>query len=216
SAASTVLATIGTVLWCIQMIPQIYHNYRHKDTEGLSEVMVFLWCACAPFFAVYFVGVDSSLPIEIQPHLFGFFCWIVYLQVMYYPPVQRPKKQIIIRGVGFIVFQVAVECAFIIPLRKIYLENGTKWPLLIFGILASILLALGLIPPYFELAKRQGRVVGINFVFLCTDLGGALFSLASLACDSADLDVMGCILYSICASLEVGILCSHIIWCMRF
>jgi hypothetical protein len=30
------------------------------------------------------------------------------------------------------------------------------------GVLAAVLLALGLIPPYFELAKRGGRVVGIS------------------------------------------------------
>jgi hypothetical protein len=32
----------------------------------------------------------------------------------------------------------------------------------IIGIVAAILLAAGLIPPYFEIAKRRGRVVGIS------------------------------------------------------
>jgi hypothetical protein len=30
------------------------------------------------------------------------------------------------------------------------------------AIIASVILAVGLIPPYFELAKRNGRVIGIS------------------------------------------------------
>ncbi|KAH3670560.1 hypothetical protein OGAPHI_001075 [Ogataea philodendri] len=212
SAAANVLATIGTVLWCIQLIPQIIHNYKRKNTEGLNEWMILLWCLCAPFFAIYFVSEESSIPIQIQPHLFGFFCWVVYLQVLYYPPVSRSRKGIVLRAGLFLVFWVAAEVGFVIPLRRIY-QNGTTWPVLVFGILGSILLALGLLPPYYELAKRQGRVVGINFVFLATDLSGALFSLASLAV--GEIDTMGLILYSICASLEIGIFLSHAIWWLR-
>jgi hypothetical protein len=37
---------------------------------------------------------------------------------------------------------------------------------LVIGIIAAILLAVGLLPPYGELWKRRGRVVGINFVGL--------------------------------------------------
>lgn len=167
STTANVLATIGTVCWCVQMIPQMIVNYKKKNTEGLPESMILLWCLCAPFFAVFVVSEDLSIPIMIQPHLFGFFCWIVYMQVMFYPPVSR---------------SIIIEVGFVIPLRKVY-QNGTTWPSLVFGILASIILALGLVPPYFELAKRQGRVVGINFIFLLTDFSGAVFSLASLAVD---------------------------------
>jgi hypothetical protein len=30
------------------------------------------------------------------------------------------------------------------------------------GVISSVFIALGLIPPYFELWKRQGRVIGIG------------------------------------------------------
>jgi hypothetical protein len=36
------------------------------------------------------------------------------------------------------------------------------WPALLIGVIAAILLVLGLIPPYFELWKRDGRVVGFS------------------------------------------------------
>lgn len=36
--------------------------------------------------------------------------------------------------------------------------------MIVVGIIAAILLAAGLLPPYGELWKRRGRVIGINWV----------------------------------------------------
>lgn len=44
--AANVLGTIGTVLWCIQLVPQIWHNWRHKKTDGLPASMMVLWATC--------------------------------------------------------------------------------------------------------------------------------------------------------------------------
>ncbi|EKV12600.1 hypothetical protein PDIG_32280 [Penicillium digitatum PHI26] len=58
--ASNVLGTIGTVLWCIQLIPQIWYNWRRKNTDGLPATMMFLWASCEfrrHFFISYFMGV---------------------------------------------------------------------------------------------------------------------------------------------------------------
>jgi hypothetical protein len=46
TVASNVLGTIGTVLWCIQLIPQIWYNWRQKKTDGLPAAMMFLWASC--------------------------------------------------------------------------------------------------------------------------------------------------------------------------
>lgn len=35
-AADKALATIGAVLWSVQIIPQIIKSYRTKNTDGLS------------------------------------------------------------------------------------------------------------------------------------------------------------------------------------
>lgn len=216
STLSNVLATIGTVCWCIQLIPQCIHNYKVKNTEGFPELMALLWCLCAPFFAVFMISTDASIPLMIQPHLFGFFCTVVYIQIMYYPPVQRPIKQIVLRAGGFILFQVVLEVASIIPLRNLYINHDVKWPPLIYGIIATIVLAIGLIPPYFELWSRNGRVIGINFLFLLLDLSGAVFSLASVAVEKGNIDIMSLVLYIVCAALETGIFASHFVWLIRF
>jgi hypothetical protein len=43
---ATILGTIGTVFWCIQLVPQIWYNWRRKKTEGLPVMMGFLWAGC--------------------------------------------------------------------------------------------------------------------------------------------------------------------------
>ncbi len=48
------------------------------------------------------------------------------------------------------------------------------------GVSAAILLAAGLLPPYLELWKRKGRVIGLSFGFLAMDWFGAFFSLMGI------------------------------------
>lgn len=48
------------------------------------------------------------------------------------------------------------------------------------GVVAAVLLIVGYTPVPFELWKRRGRVVGIDFGFLTIDWFGASFSLMAL------------------------------------
>jgi len=56
--------------------------------------------------------------------------------------------------------------------------------MIIIGVIASIFLAAGLLPPYYEMWKRRGRVVGINLFFIVMDWFGAFFSLMALGTSS--------------------------------
>lgn len=204
---------MGTVCWCIQLIPQIIYNYRRKNCEGLPHMMMFLWALCGIPFSIYFFSTRANIAVQVQPCLFTVFCLITWAQALYYPPTSLDRKKILVWVSAFVLFAVGMNVGFIIYLRRLY-DEGTKWPTLIFGIAASILLALGLIPPYFELAKRQGRVVGINFLFLFIDFMGAFLSVLSVV--MGNMDIMGIVLYCICCALEFGIFLSHFIWCIRF
>lgn len=212
--AATALATIGTVCWCVQLIPQIIYNYRRKDCTGLPPTMMFLWVVSGVPFGVYFLVTKANIILQIQPHLFMFFCSISWIQSLYYPPRNIPIKRIMIwYVVPMSMFIVGFEIGFTLWLRPVY-SHGTKWPALLIGIFAAILLAAGLVPPYFELWKRRGRVVGINFLFLFVDSMGAWFNIASVIV--GNMDVMGIVLYSVVAAMEIGIFASHFIWCCRF
>ncbi|CUS22154.1 LAQU0S04e09428g1_1 [Lachancea quebecensis] len=210
---ATALAIMGTVCWCVQLIPQIIFNYRRKNCEGFPPSMMFLWVVSGIPFAIYFMVTKGNVILQIQPHLFMVFSAISYAQCLYYPPVQWKWTRIVQALVILAVVDIGMEVGFTLWLRPVY-SRGTHWPSLIFGIIASVLLGLGLLPPYFELAKRQGRVIGINFLFLFVDSLGAWLSIVSVIL--GNMDVMGIALYSVIAGLEIGIFLSHFIWCCRF
>lgn len=218
AVAANVLGTIGTIFWCIQLVPQVIHNWKRKDCTGLPPLMMFLWSACGVPFSVYFICKDANIPIQVQPQLFTFFAGICWAQSLYYPPRDWTLKKTTIILVGTFIVFAGVECALIIPLRKIYQERGIEWPITLMGVLAAILLAAGLIPPYLELWKRKGQVVGINFIFLAIDTLGAIFSIFSLVSegDGPDIDILGCVIYAVVLFLELGIFTSHITWMIRF
>jgi hypothetical protein len=47
-------------------------------------------------------------------------------------------------------------------------NKGVTWPDILVGVVAALLISAGLIPPYFELWKRNGRVIGLSEFDLCT------------------------------------------------
>ncbi|RAH44395.1 PQ-loop repeat-containing protein [Aspergillus brunneoviolaceus CBS 621.78] len=213
TVASNVLGTIGTVLWCIQLIPQIWYNWKQKKTDGLPPLMMFLWAACAVPMGAYMILQGVNIPLQIQPQIFGFFSLVSWGQVLYYGH-QYSRRAATGVVVGAAVLFGGIEALLILTLRIPY-NKGVTWPDLIVGIVAAILLGLGLVPPYFELWKRDGRVVGFNWVFLSIDTLGGLFSLFALAAQGS-FDILGGIMYIVVVVLEGGIYASHIVWRIRY
>lgn len=213
NTASTVLSTIGTVIWCVQLIPQIYFLHKRKNAEGFPPIFMALWCISGVFMAIYFIISDSYIPLQLQPHLFTVLCSVAWFQSMYYPPNEYGRLKILAIATTFYGLWTGLEVGFSVWLRPVY-SKGTKWPDLIFGIIATVFLTIGLLPPYFELAKRKGRVVGINFVFLAMDSSGAVFSMVAMIIGT--FDVMGMILYAMVIVLEAGLFLSQVIWLLRF
>lgn len=213
NTTSTVLATIGTVIWCIQLSPQIYFLYKKKNAEGFPPLFMLLWCMSGVFMCLYFVVSDSYIPMQIQPHLFTLLCSIAWVQSMYYPPQSYRTGKILLISLSFYLFWIALEVGTCIPLRSQY-ADGKKWPDLVFGIIATIFLCAGLLPPYWELVHRNGRVLGINFIFLAMDSTGAVFSMAAMCIGT--FDTMGMILYALMIAMELGLFVSQGIWMLRF
>ncbi|KAJ5238891.1 hypothetical protein N7468_003510 [Penicillium chermesinum] len=213
TVASTVLGTIGTVLWCIQLIPQIWFNWRRKQTDGFPATMMFLWASCAVPMGAYLILQDVNLPLQIQPQIFGFFSLVSWGQVLYYGHNYSALKATSV-CLGASALFGGLEALLILTLRIPY-NKGTTWPDIVVGVVAAVLLGGGLIPPYFELAKRDGRVIGFNWVFLSIDTLGGLFSLFALAAQGS-FDILGGIMYIIVVVLELGIYISHIIWRIRY
>ncbi|KAK7913833.1 hypothetical protein PG985_011536 [Apiospora marii] len=224
--AANVLGTIGTILWCVQLVPQIWANWRTKKTDGLPASMMFLWAACGVPFGVYAIIQNFNIPIQVQPQCFGILSIVAWVQILMYSQSDHnadtqpfvtnsnwPTWKATTLGVVVTLAFGGIEAALILTLRVIY-ERGNETPPMVVGIIASILLAAGLVPPYGEIWKRRGRVVGINWVFLSMDCSGAFFSLMALVAQNT-FDILGGVLYIICCALELGIFTSHLIWLLR-
>ena len=76
-------------------------------------------------------------------------------------------------------FFAGMEVFLALIIRGPY-RRGISWPVTLIGVVAAALLIVGYLPVPFELWKRRGRVVGIDFVFLAIDWLGAFFSLMAL------------------------------------
>lgn len=72
-----------------------------------------------------------------------------------------------------------LQVALVLVIRGPY-GRGVSWPVFTIGIIAFVLLIAGYVPVPFELIKRRGEIVGIDFLFLAIDCAGALFSLFAL------------------------------------
>ena len=72
-----------------------------------------------------------------------------------------------------------LEVLLVFLIRGPY-SRGVEWPVTLVGVLAAILLVSGYVPVPFEILKRRGRVIGIDFGFLTIDCLGAFFSLMAI------------------------------------
>lgn len=88
-----------------------------------------------------------------------------------------------------------IQLLLIFLIRPAY-HRGTSWPVTLVGVLAAVLLITGYIPVPFEIQKRRGRVIGIDFGFLTIDWLGAFFSLMAIATQNT-VDVLGVVMYTV-------------------
>ncbi|RPA83307.1 hypothetical protein BJ508DRAFT_207327 [Ascobolus immersus RN42] len=210
--AANVLGTIGTVLWCIQLLPQIWKNYRTKSTEGLG-VMMLIWAISGVPFFIYAVVQKLNIPIQAQAIIFTTLSLITWGQCLFYHNKLSLFKSIAAPATCAIIF-AGIEVGVILGYRPSY-EAGNTRPIMAIGIVAAILLAAGLLPPYWEIWKRRGEVVGISFLFITIDGLGALFSMMSLVAQKGEFDVVAGVQYGVIILLEVGILLFGAIWKIR-
>ncbi|PVI05441.1 PQ loop repeat protein [Periconia macrospinosa] len=210
--AANILGTIGTVFWCVQLIPQIVRNYRTKSTEGLPAAMMFLWSASGVPFGAYAIAQQFNIPLIVQPQCFCALCGVSWAQCMVYGQKWRAWTATLVLLSLFAVF-AGIQVGLVYAIRPAY-ARGVEWPVLLIGIMAFLLLIGGYFPIPFELLKRRGRVVGIDFIFLGIDWCGAFFSLMSLVAQT-EFDTLFGTLYALCCVIEMAMVVSHLIWRLR-
>ncbi|KAF8489312.1 PQ loop repeat-domain-containing protein, partial [Gautieria morchelliformis] len=202
NVAENVLGTIGTVLWTGQILPQIWKSWREHSTEGLSIYLVFLWAVSAIFLGVYNVSQNINIPLIIQPQLFGTFCALSWTQCLHYTH-KRPFWFCALVLAAYCIVGAAFETGMVF-ISQHQLRKGNSRPVQFFGIFASVLIAIGLFPQYWDIWKRK-KVVGISYLFMAVDISGGLFSLLSLAF-KAQFDIVAAITYALVVVMDAIVL----------
>jgi len=174
--------------------------------------MLILWSICGVPFGVYAIVQNFNLALKLQPQAFAGLTLITWGQTLYYHNKWKAWTATVATIALAISFAVT-ELILILTLRGPY-SRGVGWPMMLMAITASVIQVIGLIPPYFELAKRNGRVIGIDFWFLSIDYAGAFFSLMAVVAQQW-FDALGASLYIACLVLETGIFASQALWLYR-
>ncbi|CAO3572809.1 unnamed protein product [Mortierella alpina] len=173
-----VFGMLGIVFWSFQLLPQVIDNYKAKSTEGLSYSMFFIWTLAALGFGSYSIVEDLSIPIIIQPQIFGALSALCYCQCLYYGMRWSLRRTVVASSVMFVAM-AGIEVAAVYGTRA-GKDHQVKGTVEAAGIIPILLLALGFMPQYADIYKDRS-VVGVSMAFIAADALGAVFSLISLA-----------------------------------
>ncbi|KAK8204908.1 PQ loop repeat protein [Phyllosticta capitalensis] len=194
------------------IIPQIWSNWRSKDTDGFDAIFPLLWAIAAVPFGVYNIAQNFNIGVQIQPQIFCALSYICWAQCKYYND-KWSKLKTNLALLVICLLSAGIEAGLIVGLRPVY-RRGNETPLTVIGIIAAILLAVGLLPILWGQWGRQGRAKNLNFLFLSVDFLGAVFSLMSLVAQR-HFDILGGILYIVCMIIEIFIFAYHGLWLYR-
>ncbi|KAI0726753.1 hypothetical protein C8Q72DRAFT_498431 [Fomitopsis betulina] len=177
-AAENALGTIGTICWTIQMVPQVWKSYKEKSTEGLSQFLVCVWGASGVPMGVYAIVQNINIPLIVQPQLFGALAFLSFAQCQYYAK-KRPLWVCVVIYILCMALLGGLQVAFFYAIRPSY-ERGNQAGVEFFGIASSVVIAVGLLPQYYEIWKHR-EVIGISVPFMTIDMLGGVFNDLSLA-----------------------------------
>ncbi|EPY50258.1 PQ loop protein [Schizosaccharomyces cryophilus OY26] len=199
-AAATTLAVIGTVCWCVQLIPQVIKNYRGKSTAGLDTLFIFSWVIASIPLAVYNLVQDLNIALKIQPELFQLLSLVTFFQCLLYGEGWSARKSLLVVGL-FGALSAGLQAMLILTVQ-LGIRRHVEWPVTLMGVLSTILVNIGFLPQYIQIFRMKA-VQGISYIFLTIDSIGALFSFISLPFDR--WDVLAAIDYGLVFVLEMGL-----------
>ncbi|KAG5735613.1 hypothetical protein E4T56_gene6941 [Termitomyces sp. T112] len=202
--AENVLGTMGTICWSGQLIPQLWKSWREKSTTGLSPYFVLLWGLAGLPLGVYAILQNLSVPLIVQPQLFSFLCLFSWGQCFHYGSRKTSLVALLVTG-GVMIFVGGLETAIVFAVRS----SNNHAAINFFGIFASVMLACGLLPQYYEIVKYK-EVIGISIPFITIDWLGAIFALVALLC-RPKFDVKAGVAYSLVIVMDAIIILAAIV-----
>ncbi|CAG8479110.1 5618_t:CDS:2 [Ambispora leptoticha] len=83
---------LSTILLSVQLLPQVYKNWKDKSTKGLSATMLLIFATSSAIFGIYTIGVSLPIPIILQAQLFGLLSLVCHVQCLYYNSNKYQKE----------------------------------------------------------------------------------------------------------------------------
>ncbi|ORX39864.1 hypothetical protein BD324DRAFT_648484 [Kockovaella imperatae] len=173
----TALSTVGAVCWTVQIIPQVIKSYRTKSTLGLSAGLMAVWALASYPFSAYLVSQRLPIPLQVQPHAFGFLCGISWMQCLYYG-YGYSKLKASLSFLLFLVVWAGFETGSVYGLwaaERHHIDAPSK----VYGYVSAVMIAGALAPQYIEIYRLK-QVIGISLTFMTIDILGGVFSFLSL------------------------------------
>ncbi|KAH6662298.1 G protein-like protein-coupled receptor : PQ-loop [Halenospora varia] len=190
--AANVLGTIGAVCWSIQLIPQILINYRRHNTTGLQRSMMLLWALAGIPLGAYNIASNFNIALQVQPQILAVLSLVTWIQCWHYDDKWSTIKCIFVVTVIGIIFG-GIETGLIFAL-KTGLKKDRHWPVILMGVISTILLSAGVLRHYYDIYVHR-TVRGISFIFVAIDAAGDVFSLVSVFFQPK-LDILGMVIYA--------------------
>jgi uncharacterized protein with PQ loop repeat len=202
--AANILGTLGAVFWSIQLLPQIWKNYRRHSTEGFQPSFMLLWALAGIPLGIYNIVDEQNIPLWIQPQILSLLSLVTWGQCYYYG--RRWSLKLCISAViGLAVLLGGVETAGILSFRLVVIKgNGVNWPLYLMSSLAALLLSLGVLREYLQIYRHRSTA-GISIMFIILDALGDLTSLLSILFETKPF-IFGIIAYAMELMLWIGII----------
>lgn len=207
TTSAHVFGTLGAVCWSIQLLPQIWKNYRGKSTLGLQPSMMLLWALAGIPLGVYNIVQVFPVALQIQPQILTFLSLLTWTQCYYYVKgTGRPRRGVIWCVASLTILSClfgGVEAGIVFAIQagvKVRTDANIQywWPILLMGVLAGVLLCLGVLRHYVDIYKQR-TVRGISFLFCGIDALGDLTSLISVVLwfqAGESLDILGVCVYA--------------------
>ena len=200
---ANILGTLGAFFWSIQLLPQIWMNYRRHSSEGFQASFMILWATAGIPLGVFNIVQNLNIPLWIQPQILSTLSLITWGQCYYYGH-QWKLQTCLIAVISIAILFGGMETAGILSLFIVVRKHNVEWPIYLMSVLAATLLSLGVLREYLQIYRHRTSD-GISILFVIFDAMGDLTSLLSLLFEPK-LDIWGLVIYSTELVLWIGII----------
>jgi len=201
AAVSSTFGTLGAVCWCIQLLPQIWLNYRRHSAAGLSPAFMLFWASAGVPLGVYNIVASLPLALQIQPQILSCLSLVTWMQCYYYQRRWSVGRAVAV-GTAVACVLGGLEMGLVWAVR-VGVGRGVQAPLTLMAVLAAVFLALGVLEQYVAIIRHRSAE-GVSFLFCGLDALGDLTSIVAVVYGTR-LNVVGLVAYAVELGLWMGV-----------